>query len=107
MARKILIALFIAHAVLLLVPMAGRHFVPPPDPRIVALLVLNLLALGGLATRLRAGWLAAMLFIAAGVAHYAFTLGVDGASLAILLGIAGAVWCIADPVLRREHGIPA
>src|SRR4029077_13046463 len=101
MARKILIALFVAHAVVLLVSLRDTGFGIHENPFLDALLALNGLAVAGLITRGRPGRVAALLFVAAAIGHYTFHLGVDGVSgLLITLGIAGAILCVTDPVLR-------
>jgi len=108
MARKILMALFVMHALLLLVGLHATGFKFDENFSIAGLLGLNFLGVIGIATRTRPGWFAAMVFVAAAVGHYAFNLGVDGASgLLMIVGIAGAVLCVTDPGLRREHGIAA
>lgn len=106
MARKILISLFAVHAVLLLVALQAAGFKLDENFTLEGLLALNLVGLAGVGTRSRFGWFAALVFLAAAIGHYAFNLGVEGASgLLMLLGIAGAVLCVTDPGLRREHGI--
>ena len=106
MARKILLSLFAAHALILLVALQAAGFKFDENFTLTGLLALNALAVAGIATRTRPGWFVAMVFVAAAVGHYAFHLGVDGASgLLTIVGIAGAVLCVTDPALRREHGI--
>ena len=106
MARKILMFLFVVHVLVLLVALRTGGFKLDENFATEGLLALNVFALLGLATRSRPGWFAALVFVAAAVGHYAFHLGVDGLSgLLMILGICGAVLCVTDPVLRREHGI--
>lgn len=104
--RRLLVGLFIGHAALLagLLRETGLEF--PRDWMLVVLAALNCAGIAGIASRSRMGWFLALVFVAAAVGRYAFTLGLETTSgFVVLVGIATAVLCITDPGLRREHGI--
>lgn len=106
--RRLLVGLFLGHAALLATLVRTTGFELPRDSMLVGLFLLNIGGIAGLASRNRAGWFLALVFVAAAVGRYAFTLGLDTASgFLVLVGIAAAVLCITDPGLRREHGIVA
>lgn len=99
-ARRILLALCAAHAGALLLSASETMGIG-----FFLLLALNALAIAGLATRTRAGWVAALfcILVAAVRLTGADTDGSGG--LMILLAVAAAVFCVTAPSLRREHGI--
>jgi hypothetical protein len=105
-ARKILVALLFAHAVSLTVAFFATGFHPVENLPACALAALNAVALAGVASKTRAGWFAAMVFVFAAVGQYAFTLAQnDATGLFLVLGISAAVLCLTDPGFRREHDI--
>lgn len=100
-ARGALLALSAAHAIALLYGAQGAR----ADAGFWFLLALNALAIAGLATRTRAGWVAALLCVLCAAVRWGST-GVDESTgLFALLAAAAAVFCVTDPSLRREHGI--
>ncbi len=104
-ARRILFVLFLVHGLALAWAIAGG-LIPEPDTLTIVLALLNAGALVGITTRTRFGWFAALSFIAACVARYSWTLGVeDFGGLATVLGMGAAVLCVTDPGFRREHKI--
>lgn len=103
-ARLFLLVLSAVHAVVLVL---GAHATPTWElgPSFWALVALNALAIAGLATRTRVGWVAALLCVLGAAANWGVT-GVDQPSgLFALLAVAAAVFCVTDPSLRREHGL--
>ena len=100
-ARGALLGLSAAHAIALLYTAQGSQ----ADAGFWLLLALNALAIAGLATRTRAGWVAALLCVLCAAVRWSAS-GVDESSgLIALLAAAAAVFCVTDPSLRREHGI--
>jgi hypothetical protein len=100
-ARRVLLGLSAAHAVALFYTSVGG----PLGLDVGFLLLLNALAIAGLVTRTRAGWVAALLCVLVAGVRWA-SIGVDEtAGLLALLAVTAAVFCVTDPSLRREHGI--
>lgn len=100
-ARWILIGLFVLHG-LLVVTSLTRAF----EATTAMLALLNLAAIAGMATKSRAGWGFAAVFVIVAVGRYAMTgTFVDFGGLVLVVGIAAAVLSLTDPALRREHGI--
>jgi hypothetical protein len=103
-ARRVLLALSAGHAVVLVL---SAHAAPTWElgAGFWGLVALNALAIAGLATRTRIGWVATLLCVLCAGAHWG-GLGADEPSgLFALLAIAFAVFCVTDPALRREHGL--
>jgi len=97
----VLLGLSAAHAAALIYTSVGA----PASIDVWLLLALNALAIAGLVTRTRAGWVAALLCVLGAGVRWAST-GVDEtAGLLALLAVTAAVFCVTDPSLRREHGI--
>src|SRR5689334_9201904 len=99
-ARTVLMAMSAAHALALILSSfdvwSGSFWL---------LLSLNVLAIAGLSTRTRAGWIAALLFVLAASVRWAGA-GIDETQgFLALLAAAAAVFFVTDPSLRREHGI--
>jgi hypothetical protein len=99
-ARTVLMAMSAAHALALILSSfdirSGGFWL---------LLGLNVLAIAGLSTRTRAGWVAALLFVLAASVRWAGA-GIDETQgFLALLAAAAAVFFVTDPSLRREHGI--
>jgi len=104
-ARRILFTLFLVHGMALVWAITSG-LAPSPDVLTIVFGVLNVGALVGLATRTRFAWFAALCFVAACVARYSWTIGVDDlGGLATVLAMAAAVLCVTDPGFRREHDI--
>lgn len=99
-ARRVLLALCAAHAGALLLSASGDM-----GGGFWLFLALNALAIAGLVTRTRAGWVAALLCILIAAARWTGA-GIDeSGGLMVLLAVAAAIFCITAPSLRREHGI--
>ena len=101
-ARWVLIGLFVAHALFLAFVAASAHTPILNEPLTLSLAALNALAIAGLVTKSRLGWIAATAFVVAAVARYAWRLP-ESVGLVFIVGIAMAVLCMTDPALEGEH----
>lgn len=103
-ARRVLLLLSAAHVVVLALTAHGS---PTSElgASFWALVALNALAIAGLVTRTRLGWMATLLCVLGAGARWG-GIGVEEPSgLLALLAVAFAVFCVTDPSLRREHGL--
>lgn len=99
--RRVLLGLSAAHAAALIYSSIDTS----PGLDLWLLLALNALAIAGLVTRTRIGWVAALLCVLGAGVRWASS-GVDEtAGLVALLAVTAAVFCVTDPALRREHGV--
>lgn len=103
-ARRVLLALSAAHAVVLVL---AAHGSPTWElgASFWALVALNALAIAGLVTRTRVGWLATLLCVLAAGFRWGAVGVEEPRGLLALLAVAFAVFCVTDPSLRREHGL--
>jgi hypothetical protein len=103
-ARRVLLVLSAAHVVVLVLA-AQQSPTVELGVTFWALVALNALAIAGLVTRTRVGWMATLLCVLCAGVRWA-GIGVEEPSgLVALLAVAFAVFCVTDPSLRREHGL--